>query len=152
MIRVPKELIAAIKAHGERTFPNECCGIIFGRLDEAGEDGLLSLKTASELQPLSNEFQSDEKYHRFLITGQQMFEAERYASQKGLEIIGIYHSHPDCASRPSEYDRSHAVPLYSYLITSVLAGKAVDVQNWTLIWNEKENKNIFTAEELEITE
>ena len=151
MIRVPKQLIDAIKAHGERTFPNECCGIIFGTLDEDGENGLKSLKTASELSALENNFAQDEKYHRFLITGQQMFEAEMYARKNGLEIVGIYHSHPDCASKPSEYDRSHAVPLYSYLITSILAGKAADVQNWTLIWNEKEKQNIFTAEELEIT-
>ena len=149
MIRVPSTLLAEIRAHGERTFPNECCGIVFGTIDEAGADGVSSVKTATALRPIENEFDDGEKYHRFLITEEQMLSAELYARKNKLDIVGIYHSHPDCASVPSEYDRSHAVPLYSFLITSILKGKAADVQNWTLVWNEAENKNIFTAETLE---
>lgn len=149
MIKVPKNLLADIKAHGERTFPNECCGIIFGTIDEAGENGTKSVKTARELRPIENEFEDGEQYHRFLITDQQMLSAELYARKNGLEIVGIYHSHPNCASVPSEYDRSHAVPLYSFLITSILKGKAADIQNWTLVWNDEQNKNVFIAETLE---
>ena len=149
MIRVPKRLLADIRAHGERTFPNECCGIIFGTIDEGGADGNTSAKTATALRPIDNEFEDGEKYHRFLITEEQMLGAELYARKNGVEIVGIYHSHPDCASVPSEYDRSHAVPVYSYLITSVLKGTAVDVQNWTLAWNDGKNDNEFVAETLE---
>ena len=149
MIRVPKQLLKDIQAHGERTFPNECCGIILGTIDEAGADGNTSVKTATELRPIENEFEDGEQYHRFLITEEQMLSAELYARRNKLDIVGIYHSHPDCASVPSEYDRSHAVPLYSFLITSILKGKAADVQNWTLVWNNEKGDNVFTAETLE---
>ncbi len=149
MIRISSELISEIKAHGEKTFPNECCGIVFGTLDEAGKDGKSSIKTAAEIRKIENEFDDGEKFHRFLITEEQMFKAELYARKHGFEIVGIYHSHPDCASVPSEYDRSHAVPLYSYLITSILGGKAADIQNWTLEWNGEKNDNIFVAEDFE---
>ena len=149
MIRVPKKLLLDIRAHGERTFPNECCGIVLGTLDESGVDGTTSVKTATELRPIENEFADGEQYHRFLITEEQMLAAELYARKHGLEIVGIYHSHPDCASVPSEYDRSHAVPLYSFLITSILQGKAADVQNWTLVWDDAKHENVFTAETLE---
>ena len=152
MIRVPKKLLAEIRAHGERSFPNECCGIVFGTIDEDGADGLKSKKTATELRSIENEFDDGEKYHRFLITEGQMLSAELYARKNKLEIVGIYHSHPDCASIPSEYDRSHAVPMYSYLITSILKGKAADVQNWTLVWDEAKGDNAFTAEMLEETD
>lgn len=149
MIRVPKHILTDIRSHGERTFPNECCGIIFGTIDETGIDGITSIKTAAELRPIENEFDDGEKYHRFLITEEQMLGAELYARKKGLEIVGIYHSHPNCASVPSEYDRSHAVPVYSFLITSIQNAKSVDVQNWTLVWDEVQDKNVFKAEELE---
>lgn len=149
MIRVPAKLLADIRAHGERTFPNECCGIILGTIDEAGADGNASVKTATELRPIENEFEDGEQYHRFLITEEQMLSAELYARRNRLDIVGIYHSHPDCASVPSEYDRSHAVPLYSFLITSILKGKAADVQNWTLVWSDEKGDNVFTAETLE---
>ena len=149
MIRVPKKLLEDIKAHGERTFPNECCGIVFGTYEEAGADGNKSAKTATELQPIENQFGEGEQYHRFLITEEQMLHAELFARKKGLEIVGIYHSHPDCASVASEYDRSHAVPVYSFLITSIMGGKAADVQNWTLEWNEEKGDNVFVAEELQ---
>ncbi len=149
MLKISRELLAAIKAHGERTFPNECCGIVFGSYDEAGADGNHSVKVATELEEIENQFGKGEQYHRFLISEEQMLHAELSARKRGLDIVGIYHSHPDCASVPSEYDRSHAVPLYSFLITSVMAGKAGDVQNWTLEWNEEKGDNVFVAEELQ---
>lgn len=149
MIKIPKALLDEIKAHGERTFPNECCGIVFGTIDEVGADGNASVKTAAELRPIENEFEDGEQYHRFLITEQQMLSAELYARKQGLDIVGIYHSHPDCPSVPSEYDRTHAVPLWSFLITSIMGGKAADLQNWTLVWNDGKNDNEFKAETLE---
>lgn len=143
MLRIPSTLIGDIKAHGERTFPNECCGIVFGTVSEDG------VKTATLLQAIDNQFESDEQYHRFLITDEQMLKAELFARKNKLEIVGIYHSHPDCASIASEYDRSHAVPFYSFLITSIMAGKAVDIHNWILEWNDEKNDNVFVAEDFE---
>jgi len=143
MLKIPSALIGDIKAHGERTFPNECCGIVFGTVSEDG------VKTATLLQAIDNQFEGDEQYHRFLITDEQMLKAELFARKNKLEIVGIYHSHPDCASIASEYDRSHAVPFYSFLITSIMAGKAVDIHNWVLEWNEEKRDNVFVAEDFE---
>ena len=120
---------------------------MLGHFEEAGVDGNHSVKTAVELVPIENNFASEEQYHRFLITEEQMLHTEFLARKKGLEIVGIYHSHPDCASVPSEYDRSHSVPVYSFFITSIMGGKAADIHNWTLEWSDEKGDNVFVAED-----
>lgn len=61
-----------------------------------------------------------------------MLKAERAARKKRLDIVGFYHSHPDCKAFPSEFDRAHALPVYSYIIVSVVKGSAVDTRSFVL--------------------
>jgi proteasome lid subunit RPN8/RPN11 len=138
MIRLEARHQAAIAAHGEETYPHECCGFLLGRQ----QDGL---KVVQEVWPAGNA-RDDSPQNRYLIPPEEMLRAEKESRRRGLEILGFYHSHPDVAARPSEYDRQHAWPWYSYLIVSVRAGQAAELNAWVV----PEDQDPFAAEELEI--
>lgn len=125
MLIISQELTAAVREEAERAYPNECCGIIFGRLG-AGE------KSALGIRPVQNSFEEGEQYHRFRIPAEEMLAAELEARRKGLDIVGFYHSHPDCEAVPSEYDRCMALPIYSYIIASCIGGEVRDLTCWQL--------------------
>ncbi|GHV06146.1 hypothetical protein AGMMS50229_10430 [Campylobacterota bacterium] len=118
----------AIAAHGEKAFPNECCGVILGTI--VGENG--EERTAAELLPIENAREASEQYHRFVITAEDFMRSELEAAKRGLEIVGFYHSHPNAPAKPSQYDQDHALPFYSYAIVSVLDGKADALTSWQL--------------------
>jgi len=124
-ITLPENLAAAIATHGEQTFPDECCGVLLGH--EA--DGQ---RTVEQLLPIENEWDEEERRRRFLITPQAMMRAEREARQRGQDILGFYHSHPNAPARPSEFDREHAWPWYSYLIASIREGRFDVLTGWQL--------------------
>lgn len=145
MIYISESLINEIKSEGEKYYPHECCGIIFGRLLSEG-----NIKYTESIKSISNSFSENEKYHRFLITPEDMMKAELYARKNNVDVIGFYHSHPDCKAVPSEYDRINALPVYSYIIASVENGKAVDVKSWELSVENKNSK--FFSEKILIKE
>ena len=117
-----------IEAEGIAAYPNECCGIIYGR-DVAGQ------RIVEELEPVMNAFEEGEQYHRFSISGEQLMAAEKKCSggsNGGKMVLGFYHSHPDHPARPSEYDRVHAWPFYSYVIVAIHQKKPQDMTCWVL--------------------
>ena len=114
-----------IEAEGVQAYPNECCGIIFGADDNAR-------RLVSRLEPVANVFDAAEQFHRFSISPQQLMAAEKQAADRGELVLGFYHSHPDHPARPSEYDRTHAWPYYSYVIVSIAKGHAIDMTSWIL--------------------
>jgi proteasome lid subunit RPN8/RPN11 len=127
-----------IRRHGAETFPHECCGALLGRDSAAAEKVSARDETPSketrevlELFPLVNR-RDDSPRNRFAVTADDVRDAEKAASQHGLEVIGWYHSHPDHPARPSDFDREHAWPWYSYVIVSVMAGKPADMTSWRL--------------------
>ncbi len=125
MIEVTEELIAQIKAHGERTYPYECGGMLLGHFAD-GE------KSVTELLPMENAMEEAEQHNRVLILPKDVLKAERYARSQELDVVGYYHSHPDDEARPSQFDLDHALPVWSYIIVSVRNGKAVDVRSWQM--------------------
>ncbi|MDR3271669.1 MAG: M67 family metallopeptidase [Peptococcaceae bacterium] len=125
MIILTQEQIQGIRAHGERLYPNECCGVILGLVTE-------DVREAADTLPVDNARADGEAYHRFVILPEDFMRAELAARARGLEIIGVYHSHPDHPAAPSAYDREHAWPFYSYIIVSVEKGKAADIKSFTL--------------------
>ena len=139
-IIVPGPIMDQIRAHGEETYPHECCGFLFG----GQEDGK---RVITQIRRQANE-RTESQTNRFLITPAQFRDAERAARSAGLQMVGIYHSHPDSPARPSEYDRDHAWPWYSYIITSVGKGTAGESHAWEL----REDRSGFVAQELEIAE
>ncbi|MBR1736306.1 MAG: M67 family metallopeptidase [Firmicutes bacterium] len=129
MIYISKDLLKEIESNAERRYPNECCGIIFGKTEN-------DIKYAESVKEINNSFGDGEEYHRFLITAEDMMKSELYAREKGIDIVGFYHSHPNAEAVPSEYDRVHALPIYSYPITSVVNGKVMITKSYELYDNK----------------
>ena len=124
-----RQQVSKIERDGATAYPNECCGILFGKdVVIAGE----TRRQVTTLEEVANSFEDDEKYHRFSITPQTLMRAEKESALRGELVLGFYHSHPDHPARPSEYDRTHAWPFYSYVIVSIAKGQAVDMTSWML--------------------
>jgi proteasome lid subunit RPN8/RPN11 len=117
-----------IRDQGVAAYPNECCGIIFGR--DVTTDGV-TRRVVESLEPVPNEFEAGEQYHRFLITPAALMKAEK-ACTGGLMVLGFYHSHPDHPARPSEYDREHGWPFYSYVIVAIAQRMPTLMTCWVL--------------------
>jgi proteasome lid subunit RPN8/RPN11 len=126
VIKISDEIHDALCKFGESHYPHECCGMLLGKLGAAKE------KTVEDLLPISNAREQKDKHNRFLITPDEFMRGEMHARRKKLDIVGFYHSHPDHPSKPSEYDREHAWPFYSYIIISVAKGVADVVTSWVL--------------------
>lgn len=126
---------SAIRAHGRKAFPHECCGALLGR-DHAVHEAF-ALPNTTE----------DGPRRRFLVRPDDYRAAEKRARDTGLELLGFYHSHPDHPARPSQYDLDHAWPSFSYVIVSVMAGEDQLLTSWRL----KEDRSTFEEEIVHIT-
>jgi proteasome lid subunit RPN8/RPN11 len=115
----------AIARHGEATYPDECCGILLGRETDGA-------RVVARLLQIDNQWDAVERRRRFLIQPDDLLRAERAARRDGLDVLGFYHSHPDAPARPSEFDREHAWPWYTYLIASVEQGRYATLTGWQL--------------------
>ncbi|MEN3039385.1 MAG: M67 family metallopeptidase [Candidatus Kryptonium sp.] len=138
MIEISNEIISGIKSHAEETYPEECCGILLGKFDAFQ-------KVVFEILRIENSKET-ERNRRYLIKPQDYLKAEKYAKEKGYDIVGFYHSHPNHPAKPSEYDKEHAFPFLSYIIVSVENGKSIEVNSWVL----KEDRSEFDLEEIRI--
>ena len=136
-LTISKELAEKIRAHGAETYPHECCGALLGKDSEPRE--ILGLF------PLINR-RDDSPRNRFSVSTADVVEAEKTARQQGLDVVGWYHSHPDHPARPSQYDRDHAWPWYSYIIVCVAEGKPQDMTSWRL----NDDREQFSPEGIEI--
>jgi proteasome lid subunit RPN8/RPN11 len=132
MIFIRVEAEEQIRTEGKRTYPNECCGILLGNVDESGR------REVVEVLPVHNGREAEEQYHRFVIEPEDFLAGERAAREKGLGVIGFYHSHPDHPPMPSDYDREHALPWYSYIILAVDRGHAGTITSWELAADRSE--------------
>jgi proteasome lid subunit RPN8/RPN11 len=136
-VAISAELAEKIREHGVETYPYECCGALLGRDLGLAENAVSEKKSLSvsrevlSLFPLVNR-RDDSPRNRFSVTAEDVKDAEKTARVQGLEVIGWYHSHPDHPARPSDYDRDHAWPWYSYIIVSVQSGVPQDMTSWRL--------------------
>ena len=129
----------AIEAHLESTYPNEGAGFLLGR----NEGGCLNIQA---LLPIENKWEAEEQYHRYVLTTEDFMRAELEATKRGLDMVGVFHSHPDHPAEPSIFDRDHAMPNFSYLITTVARGSAEVTHAWRL----REDRTAFDSEPLEV--
>jgi len=149
-LKISTELAQQIRQHGSETYPHECCGALLGR---DGVDGTSA--TAGSVQspireilalfPLVNR-RDDSPHNRFSVTAEDVRDAEKAAREKKLDVVGWYHSHPDHPARPSQYDREHAWPWYSYVIVSVAGGKPAEMTSWRL----NDDRSEYASEEIAI--
>jgi proteasome lid subunit RPN8/RPN11 len=112
---------AAIRAHGQETYPHECCGALVGR------DGAV---TATVALPNTTD---EGPRRRFMVRPSDYQLAERRATELGGDLLGFYHSHPDHPARPSQYDLDHAWPTFAYIIVAVASGVAEAMTVWYLL-------------------
>jgi proteasome lid subunit RPN8/RPN11 len=144
-------LAEKIRAHGAETYPYECCGALLGRDSNAAlesdraKGSCAPSREILQLFPLVNR-RDDSPRNRFSVTPEDVLAAEKAAREQGLEVVGWYHSHPDHPARPSEYDRDHAWPWYSYIIVSVQNGAPQNMTSWRL----NDDRAEFSPEEMEI--
>ncbi len=102
-------------AHAEHIYPNECCGAMLGRID--GQK-----KAVTEAVPLENAFQGRQA-ERYELRSEDLLAADRAARERGLDLIGIFHSHPDCDAYFSRTDLENSCPWYSFVVLSIKQGK-----------------------------
>lgn len=125
MITMSKEVLTQIKEHGEQAYPEEGAGLLLGRVD--GNN-----RFVDQILPQSNQFEREHRNRRYMITPQDLIRAEEIAEELGMELIGIFHSHPDHPAKPSDFDQERALPWFSYLITSVQKKIAHESRSWQL--------------------
>lgn len=155
-LKLSQSQVEQIRRHGATDYPNECCGVLIGVTNGANKEvrevvPLRNLRhdpdLAQELLPVVDPERETER-NRFLIDPRDQLRAEKDARARGLDVLGYYHSHPDHPARPSNYDREHAWPFYSYVIVSVHRGSPADLASWGL----SEDRSRFDSEIVEVTE
>lgn len=140
LVRISGELQQRIFAEMEATYPNEGGGFLLGAT--AARE-----VTVSDIIQVQNVFAAEEQHHRYAMTPQDWMRLEDQADERGLSLIGYYHSHPDSPAVPSEYDREHALPNFVYIITSVKMGRASEMRAWRL----QADRSGFEGLQLQVT-
>ena len=110
-----------------RSFPDECCGFFFG--NEIGKERIIT-----NILTVDNSKEGDKK-RRFEIAPKDYMNAEKFADENELQLLGVYHSHPNHPAVPSEHDRIAAQPYFSYIIISVIEKQIADIRSWQLSEN-----------------
>ena len=131
-LNIPVRIYDQLRQHGEATYPHECCGVLLGELDEAGD------KVVSDLVQCGNT-RTDSLANRYQISPAELVRIQREAMLAGRDIVGFYHSHPDHPARWSVTDLAEAHWTgCSYVITSVEQGRAVLTNSFLLLGQEEE--------------
>ncbi|MBE9237647.1 M67 family metallopeptidase [Anabaena aphanizomenioides LEGE 00250] len=147
ILKINDQNLESINLHAEKTYPDECCGLILGYLSH-------DVKTVVEVIPTENVWNTEkdnftenqEEYstrRRYAIAPFFMLQIQKEARNRNLNIIGIFHSHPDYPAIPSEWDRIYAWPEYSYIIVSVTQGKAGELNSFCLDENHQFRKEVI---------
>ncbi len=116
--------VGHIHDHAKEAYPEECAGVLVG-MDTGG------MKIVVDVWRAENTHE-EERSRRFLIEPLKIKEFEERAAERDMDVLGFYHSHPDHPAEPSEYDREHAWPGWSYVIASVSAENVQDMRSWVL--------------------
>jgi proteasome lid subunit RPN8/RPN11 len=122
MIRIETEPWAAMVAHARETYPNECCGAMLGSTD--GEQ-----KTVQVSLRLPNAFEGAQAA-RYELRPEDLLAADKAARQRRMDLIGIYHSHPDCDAYFSRTDLQNSCPWYSFVVLSIQKGEFHHANSW----------------------
>lgn len=123
-----------IQTHAETSYPEECCGLLLGKAvdDQRLVVEVVLAENAWNAAAWEDDTINHGKIDRYAIAPEAMLKIQKAARDRQLDIIGIYHSHPNHPAIPSECDRQYAWQQYSYVIVSVQNAKAVDILSWSL--------------------
>jgi proteasome lid subunit RPN8/RPN11 len=143
MLKISPKDYEAVRRHGEETYPHECCGILLGRTDDDGTRIVTSTERCGNTR-------TDSPQNRYNIDPRDHIRIQRAGRERGEEIVGYYHSHPDHPARWSPTDLAEAHwPGYSYVITSVDKGRAAATNSFELSSSDEVDKR-FLDEKIEI--
>lgn len=145
MLRLTLQDYQAIRAHGEETYPHECCGILLGAAKPAAHD--------NEVRRVlrAGNTRNDSAHNRYHIAPEELIRAQREARREGLDIVGFYHSHPDHPAQWSTTDFAEAHWFgCSYVITAIQQGRATATNSFLLGGTDEETK-AFADEAIEIS-
>ena len=145
VLRVPRAVYESLRAHGEETYPHECCGALLGNAIQGGSWSIVAAVRAGNTR-------TDSAHNRYSIAPVELVRIQREARAKGLEIAGFYHSHPDHPAQWSTTDLAEAHWLgCSYVITEVAQGKAAVTNSFLLDGTTEEDKR-FVVEQILVEE
>ncbi len=140
-LRLSEKILSAIQGNGAAAYPEEGAGLLLGQANNDQREVVAILE-------MPNAREDPARHNRYLITAKDMLHGEQEAMRRGLDVLGVFHSHPDHPNRPSEFDREWAMPWYSYVITSVQAGKAIESRSWRF----SEDRSQFIEETIQVEE
>ena len=142
MLKLTEQIYNAIRHHGEETYPHECCGVLLGRSADGANDVEDAIRAGNT--------RTDSAHNRYNIAPQELIRIQRQARDRGLDIVGFYHSHPDHPAQWSKTDFAEAHWLgCSYVITAVEKGVAAQTNSFLLTGTSEENK-AFEDEPVEV--
>ncbi|HZD30968.1 MAG TPA: M67 family metallopeptidase [Candidatus Angelobacter sp.] len=140
MLKLRQAEYDAIRRHGEETYPHECCGVLLGTRTSDTREVLAAV-------PCDNA-RTDTPQTRYSIDPRELVRVQREARERGLDIVGFYHSHPDHPARWSVTDLQEAHWIgCSYVITAVENGKAAQTNSFVLTGTREEDK-VLAEEEI----
>ena len=143
MLKIARDDYDTIRRHGEETYPHECCGVLLGRSDDHGTRVVTSTARCGNTR-------TDSPHNRYHIDPRELVRIQREGRERGEDIIGFYHSHPDHPARWSSTDLAEAHWIgCSYVITSVEKGRAVVTNSFELAGSDEQDKH-FVDEEIEV--
>lgn len=135
---ISDQQLDTIRQHVQSTYPEEGGGLLFGHIAKDGA-------TVKQVRTIANTWDVDaERRRRYLIPPDVMLREMRDADDNDLDIVGYFHSHPDHPAVPSDFDREHALPGWSYVIVSVCEGRADEIHVWQL----RDDRSAFDAQEI----
>ena len=144
MLRLGQSHYDAIRQHGEETYPHECCGVLLGRFDDDGTRIVTSIARTTNMR-------TDSPHNRYDIDPKEIIRLTREGRDRGEEIVGFYHSHPDHPAQWSKTDLENAhYTGNSYVITSVEKGKAVVTNSFELTGSDVTNDKNLVNEKIEV--
>jgi proteasome lid subunit RPN8/RPN11 len=134
MLKIPGSAYVSLRQHGEETYPHECCGVLLGRFEDDGS------KTVSRVARCGNT-RADSPHNRYNIDPKELIRIQREGRERGEDIVGFYHSHPDHPAKWSPTDLAEAHWFgCSYVITSVERGKAAITNSFELTGSDEDDK------------
>jgi proteasome lid subunit RPN8/RPN11 len=144
MLKLSESIYNTLRKHGEETYPHECCGVLLGR----SSDGLNEVEDAVR----AGNTRTDSAHNRYQIAPHELVRIQRQARERGLDIVGFYHSHPDHPAQWSKTDFAEAHWLgCSYVITAVANGVAQQTNSFLLTGTTEEDKS-FEDETIQVEE
>jgi len=148
MLKLSQFAYLSLRQHGEETYPHECCGVLLGRFDDNGSGSVI--KTVSRIARCGNT-RDDSPHNRYQIDPRELIRIQREGRERGDDIVGFYHSHPDHPAQWSPTDLAEAHWFgCSYVITSVDKGAATITNSFELVGSDEADKK-FVDEKTEVS-